>query len=66
MIALHVFFKRMSTAKQKSNSSFCDFKLKNQITKEKKIQDAVVGRCSSKQVFLKILQYSQPVILRIL
>ena len=52
MIASHVFFKRMYIAEQKSDSSFCDFKLKNQI-KKKKIQDAAVGRCSSRQVFLK-------------
>ena len=66
MIALHVFFKRKSTAEQKPDSRFCEFKLKNQIRKEKEFQDVAVGRCSSKQVFLKILQYSQPLILRIL
>ena len=66
MIPLHVFFKRMSTTEQKSDSSFCDFILTNQIKKEKEFPDAAVRRCFSKQVFLKISQYLQSVILRIL
>ena len=66
MIPLHVFFKRMSTTEQKSDSSFCDFILTNQIKKEKEFPDAAVSRCFSKQVFLKISQYLQSVILRIL
>ena len=66
MIPLHVFFKRMSTTEQKSDSSFCDFILTNQIKKEKEFPDGAVSRCFSKQVFLKISQYLQSVILRIL